>query len=220
MSVGIHDSMLLVDSQGRLRDYMGQQYIEKQRRREKEQQQHKQQQRQCLPTTPTSSTLTTTSSSTISTSSSVGTVVKDITSNDILLGRGKRFQNHFGNIQLNKLLESYYHEYSSIQRSDSKNFIQVKADIVYKIIKIIQNEYGGRFLKQHDRQQKSDDGDDELWVVVDDKIAKDKIAYGFRTITKMRRIDGNANNNEKTAMRYHNNQDNDAKRLKTTTSMM
>jgi len=88
--------------------------------------------------------------------------------NDILLGRGRPFQEYSGNLFMAKLIDSYRERYSSAGRCD-------KAILAQHLVDVIKGS-GGRFLK------KSDSGNS--WIEVEDTVAQDKVGHVFRTKTK------------------------------------
>jgi len=61
--------------------------------------------------------------------------------NDVLLGRGRPFRLHVGNVQFGNLVDQYR------SRFNSANSKQEKAAIVNEILGIVQDQKGGRFLK-------------------------------------------------------------------------
>ena len=61
----------------------------------------------------------------------------------VLLGRGKPFQNHWGNLQMVKLLEEREEEYKQADRFQ-------KTCLSWEMVKKIQREYDGRFLEKDD----------------------------------------------------------------------
>lgn len=84
---------------------------------------------------------------------------------DILLGRGKRFQNHPGNVELRSLVEDLQIEYDSIRRIERRRIVQ-------RIKQSLSNEKGARFLKQ-------DEGK-EAWILAESAEADEKIRQHFR----------------------------------------
>ena len=94
------------------------------------------------------------------------------TDNDVVLGRGTPYQTHPGNIRLTDLTKQWFDEY---------HFSNSKVDktiITWDIVRTIQNKFGGRFLQK-------DPDDVNYWRIVDDETARQKVAYGFRSIIKM-----------------------------------
>jgi hypothetical protein len=86
-------------------------------------------------------------------------------SNDVLLGRGKPFQEYPGNLRLAILVDRYREKYMDAGRCDKAIISQ---HLVYQIKKA-----DGRFLKKL-----TSDGP---WVEVSDEVARDKVGHGFRT---------------------------------------
>jgi hypothetical protein len=82
---------------------------------------------------------------------------------DVLLGRGRPFQEHAGNVKCNYIVVSTMDEYEEASRND-------KTTIARNVINRIKG-YGGRFLKLLDG----------VWTEVDDTEALRKISHSFRT---------------------------------------
>lgn len=82
---------------------------------------------------------------------------------DVLLGRGKPFQEHFGNLGFHMLLDHYLHDYENAMKFQKMQLAQKVVDLVH--------EYGGRFLKQEGAG----------WVEVDEAVAREKVSHAFRT---------------------------------------
>jgi hypothetical protein len=90
---------------------------------------------------------------------------------DVLLGRGRPFQEFPGNMALNDALDNHREAYK--QATSRRG----KTNLSQKILQDIQRK-GGHFLKQQ--------GGDH-WVVVTDLVAREKIAHGFRMPRKQAR---------------------------------
>merc|ERR1711935_1002192 len=84
---------------------------------------------------------------------------------DILLGRGKPFQNHVGNQQMLNLVDKYRQRYHQTERKE-------KHDIIEKVMGIISGS-GGRFLRRVDYEN--------CWVEVSHTIAYRKVGHAFRS---------------------------------------
>ena len=82
---------------------------------------------------------------------------------DVLLFRGKRFQDHAGNVKMRTFVESLFAEYRKANGSQ-------KASVTMKVVSLVKAT-GGRFLTLTD---------DEFWVEVSDDFAKKKVATSFR----------------------------------------
>ncbi|KAL3924666.1 MAG: hypothetical protein SGILL_000903 [Bacillariaceae sp.] len=82
---------------------------------------------------------------------------------DVLLGRGRPFQEHAGNMRCNFVVVAAMEEYEQVSRNDKTG---VSRNVISKI-----KGYGGRFLKQNDG----------VWEEVDDAEALKKISHSFRT---------------------------------------
>lgn len=84
--------------------------------------------------------------------------------NDVLFGRGKRVQNHIGNMQLRSILEKYQERYDATRK-------KLKPQIAAEVIAVIQKG-GGRFL------QKEKFG----WREVSQEVALRKVLHTFRSL--------------------------------------
>lgn len=82
---------------------------------------------------------------------------------DILSGRGKPIQEHFGNLRFHALLDYYQQAYERSKKFD-------KMEIAQRILQTV-HDYSGRFLKQEGAG----------WSVVDDLVAREKVSHAFRT---------------------------------------
>jgi hypothetical protein len=100
--------------------------------------------------------------------SSDGTIMVPLV-NDILLGRGRPYQENPGNIRMANLIDEYRIEYQS------KSKLQ-KTAMSNKVLKMIKDS-DGRFLKKS-----SESG--YHWVEVGDEVARDKVSHSFRTKTR------------------------------------
>lgn len=85
---------------------------------------------------------------------------------DVLFGRGKRSQNHPGNIKADQLVDLYRSQYEKAAKSD-------KTAIAQRIVEMI-SAYSGRFLKLEKNK----------WVEVDSQTARNKISHLFRNKRK------------------------------------
>ena len=88
------------------------------------------------------------------------------TPDDVLLGRGRPYQDFPGNVRLSEIVNSYRLDYLSAKKSEKPFYTQ-------KVLTIIRNS-NGRFLKKSDAI-------DNHWVPVDDDMARDKISHTFRS---------------------------------------
>ena len=84
--------------------------------------------------------------------------------NDVLFGRGKRAQNHIGNMQLRNIVDQYRERYDATRK-------KLKPQIAAEVIAVIQKG-GGRFL------QKEKFG----WVEVSQEVALRKVLHTFRSL--------------------------------------
>mmetsp|Transcript_20308 Transcript_20308/g.49796 ORF Transcript_20308/g.49796 Transcript_20308/m.49796 type:complete len:355 (-) Transcript_20308:238-1302(-) len=90
---------------------------------------------------------------------------------DVLLGRGRKIQNHPGNVELRRIIEQCQLEYDSSQRVERRQMI--------KQIKNSCNDKGIQFLKQNERK---------AWVLAESAEADEKIRQHFRTGRKKKWI--------------------------------
>ena len=88
------------------------------------------------------------------------------TKRDVLMGRGKRSQNHPGNTRLHMVIEDNLPTYECLGKHHKRKLV---ADIVHMI-----QQGGGRFLKL----------ENGTWVPVDDATAIEKVSHDFRTMRK------------------------------------
>ena len=104
-----------------------------------------------------------------------------VSSNDILMGRGRRSQYHVGNMWLNQKLIENLEEYdASANRREKKK-------IVLEIFEKVKSN-GGRFLKLSKL---------DCWEVQSEEACIQKIQHDFRTIRKMNIIEENSNSRVK-----------------------
>ena len=96
------------------------------------------------------------------------------TGKDCLLGRGRPFQEHVGNVRLAAMIDQHRAEFSEAGTTYGQ-----KTKVCDTIVNLI-HESGGRFL----RHKTSDPLDG--WEVVDSDIARDKVSHGFR-VKRMKR---------------------------------
>jgi hypothetical protein len=82
---------------------------------------------------------------------------------DVLLGRGKPIQEHFGNMRYYVLLDHYQRAYETAKKFE-------KMEVAQTVVDLVHNSHG-RFLKQ----------DGAGWVEVDAMVARDKVSHAFRT---------------------------------------
>lgn len=98
--------------------------------------------------------------------------ITEPTKGDVLLGRGKPFQNHPGNQRMLTIVDSHKESYLGVKRDK-------KRAIVEEVIREIQED-GARFLKR------SEDG--HFWNEVESAISFEKVSHALRS--KVRRPDG------------------------------
>ncbi|CAB9521386.1 Transfer protein [Seminavis robusta] len=114
--------------------------------------------------------------------------------NDVLLGRGKRFYEHSGNIRFRYMVEHQAADYNATASASAKK--RITSDIVAKI-----HQTGGRFLK---------DDRDAGWIEVDDETARLKVSHVFRNM----RLSKHNNNNTAACSNNHHENNNKGARTK------
>ncbi|KAG7370288.1 hypothetical protein IV203_028034 [Nitzschia inconspicua] len=82
---------------------------------------------------------------------------------DVLLGRGKPIQEHFGNLRYHILMDYYQKAYEDAKKFEKMLVAQTIVDLVHK--------YKGRFLRQEGAG----------WIEVEPTVARDKVSHAFRT---------------------------------------
>lgn len=97
---------------------------------------------------------------------------KDLTTHDVLLGRGKRLDKHAGNVQFRKYVSE-----KRIQYDDSSQ--PIKSMICREIYGMVQGQ-NGRFLQLKSGKY----GPDSEWAEVTDEAARTKIANCFRSLRR------------------------------------
>jgi hypothetical protein len=103
-------------------------------------------------------------------SSSDTTLIEAPGPNDILLGRGRPYQEYEGNQILATFIDQYREEY---QESDRFG----KTCISKMVLQMVKKQKGARFLQRAL-------GDSHLWIEVSDAVAREKISHSFRTKNK------------------------------------
>ena len=86
--------------------------------------------------------------------------------NDVLLGRGKSYQNHEGNQRLTEIVEKRRNEYQVASKHE-------KTNISKEIVEYVKNEMCGRFLQK-------DEQDPDYWMIVTDQEGRLKVSHAFR----------------------------------------
>lgn len=89
----------------------------------------------------------------------------DISSKDVLFGRGKHHRDHPGNAQMRNLTRAFYPAYIACQDRDEKTHI---TKCIVDSIRL----HGGRFLKY--------DKEGQCWVVVSEEEARQKVSHAIR----------------------------------------
>jgi hypothetical protein len=108
---------------------------------------------------------------------------------DVILGRGRAYQNHKGNLRYRHIVESYRQRYEILSTKREKT--QLIKDVVQAV-----KDGGGRFLRQDSIGR---------WIPVDLDMARDKVSHSFRnqkrlsqktndTTTITTTTEGNSNN--------------------------
>lgn len=94
-------------------------------------------------------------------------VIKTPNVHDVLLGRGKPFQNHDGNQSMLRIVDMYRKRYHESERA-------FKHEIIEEVLDIIKSK-GGRFLERIDDFEKS------FWNQVPHRMAYRKVGHAFRS---------------------------------------
>ncbi|KAL3916514.1 MAG: hypothetical protein SGARI_007941 [Bacillariaceae sp.] len=120
---------------------------------------------------------------------------------DILLGRGKSFQNHKGNLRYRQIIESFREQYESMGAK------REKTKLIKDVVQVIFNG-GGRFLRQDDLGR---------WIPVDLEQSRDKVSHSFRNQKRLSQKVQNAINSSAAAQkqaRVTSAEERDAKRAR------
>jgi hypothetical protein len=88
---------------------------------------------------------------------------------DVLLGRGRPYQEFPGNVKMADIIDSYREAYQGGKKVD-------KTALSNKVLQIVKKS-NGRFLKKSDSNE-------AVWIEVSDNLARDKVSHGFRTKTR------------------------------------
>ncbi|KAL3935758.1 MAG: hypothetical protein SGBAC_008788 [Bacillariaceae sp.] len=98
--------------------------------------------------------------------------IRKPSNDDILLGRGKPFQNHPGNQRMLKIVDEHKERYLSEKRDKKRAIVEEVLDIIQK--------NGARFLKRIDHG--------EYWREVESTVSFEKVSHALRS--KVRRPEG------------------------------
>ena len=109
-------------------------------------------------------------------------IVEVATDNDCLLGRGRPFQSHPGNIRLSRVIEEHQAEFDNASKFE-------KTIITWRIVTLMKDQLNARFLERDDGGAGGDNNGGAgavgsgsgAWRVCIDEAARAKIAYGFRS---------------------------------------
>ena len=127
---------------------------------------------------------------------SEGSLVKQPNSTDVLLGRGRKFNKHPGNIKLHSVITGHVEEYE--QRNRIRKLLLAE-DIVDSLKKS-----GVRFLGLKESEGEGEDGN--YWYVVSDKVARERVSHTFRN--KRQIAKAKAKKDAKTRYKNDNNMQN------------
>lgn len=86
---------------------------------------------------------------------------------DVLLGKGKPFQQHAGNMRLHMLVDQLLPKYDKLSRTE-------KTELAADVVRGLQKTTGGRFLTQ----------ECGIWIEISDDIAREKVSHLFRARRK------------------------------------
>ena len=114
-------------------------------------------------------------------------MIEIATDNDVLLGRGKPYQSHPGNVLLSQLIKERLDEFHNAPKVD-------KTVITWQIVTRMREDYNGRFLERvataADDSTSTTTGGSGGWKECSNEVARIKVAYGFRSRVKMQRKRG------------------------------
>ena len=164
MGYGITQNSLPIDADGKLKKERPLEYIEKRRRIETQRAQDDEERRATFME-EVMSAAGNTSNNDIDPDSNVYEAPEP---NDILLGRGRPYQEYSGNLMLADLIDKERPRYQGSNRSG-------KTKISREVLRIIKEELHGKFLKK--------DETTGLWIEQSDEVAREKISHSFRTWT-------------------------------------
>lgn len=100
---------------------------------------------------------------------------------DVLLGRGRGYHCHVGNIKFRNRVEECKADYENCKSREEKK------QMTLQIVQEVQQSWGGRFLRQ----------DVTGWIIADEEEARLKVSHTFRNL-KAKSI-GKKNNKKETA---------------------
>lgn len=103
---------------------------------------------------------------------------------DIILGRGKGYQNHKGNVRYRHIVETQRPVYEAL--STKKEKTKWIRDVVTSIY-----DGGGRFLRRDPLGR---------WIPIDQDMARDKVSHSFRNHKRLSQIRADNINNNNTGM--------------------
>ena len=180
MSYGIPIEALTIDQNGNIRhdviENCIQRYKIREERKKETQARPQQVQKEAAPASTSDDGSTPNAVSTTSTTI-INDTISAATDKDVLLGRGIPYQFHPGNKVLSNLIDSKMDEYFHCSSKFEKTMVS------WNIVKYIQTDIGGRFLE---RDNSNESGcNSGRWKVVSDDVARLKVAYGFRSKTKL-----------------------------------
>ena len=114
--------------------------------------------------------------------------VASLNPNDVLLGRGSRYQDYIGNQRFLALVEERKEEYNKAAKNKTKSRLAKEfLDHFHSL--------GGLFLKLGDNRRLVD-VEDSVWYETDEKTALDKIKQAFRQNRDYGRFQGKAKKDE------------------------
>eukprot|EP00934_Nitzschia_sp_Nitz4_P000439 Nitzschia sp. Nitz4//scaffold306_size21755//13825//14808//NITZ4_008591-RA/size21755-processed-gene-0.9-mRNA-1//-1//CDS//3329547117//439//frame0 len=100
---------------------------------------------------------------------STSNIILQPNQSDILFGRGRPYQGHFGNRKLREIVDHFRKEYAAARRYD-------KLAIAEEIVKGLQ---GGRWGDPSRFLRRAEDGED-CWIEVSDVVAREKVSHTLR----------------------------------------
>jgi hypothetical protein len=115
---------------------------------------------------------------------------REITRNDVLLGRGAASDRFQGNIQFRSLIRTRKNEYTASLHPQGKAFVS------QQIVQAVQANHGRFLRKVSRRDERIQDIDSPMWEIVSDSVAVEKVKQAFRDMdhrsSAMRRASGSS----------------------------
>ena len=101
-------------------------------------------------------------------STMASTPITTVGDNDVLLGRGAVLLFHPGNVMYRRVVQDHRSEYLLANRADKKH-------VAYKVMRCIEDQHGGRFLKRLHEDKACDE-----WFIADPQTTMEKVKQSLR----------------------------------------